>query len=133
MKKGFTLIELLVVIGIFGIILLIVVPSTIRILNSSIENTMKIQEKEVEDAAKLFLEDYCKTPLDSNKVCPLSKTMIDGIAYFNGELNLDTLVDNEYINDVSLRNNECIGKIIILNNEAKAYLKCGEAYTTEGY
>lgn len=133
MKKGFTLLELLVVVVLIAIILTIVVPSTIKILDSSIERTMEIQEKEVEDSAKVFLEDYCKTPIDKNKTCPLTRTMSNDIIYYNGEISLDTLVNNDYIDKVTIRSKNCVGRIVFTNNEPKAYLKCEDVYTTDGY
>ena len=133
MKKGFTLLELLAVIILIGFLLTIVVPSTIKILDSSIVNTMKIQEEEVESAAKIYLEDYCKTPIDSTKICTLNKSVTNGIVYYNGEVSLNTLISNKYIDQVSIRNKECEGRIVFTNSEPKAYLKCGDVYTTDGY
>ena len=133
MKKGFTLLELLVVIAIIGVLLIIVVPSTVKVLDSSIINTMEIQEEEVEDAARIYLEDYCKTPINNDKICTLSRTVTDGIVYYSGEISLDFLVNNNYIDEVSLRNKTCEGRIVFTNNEPKAFLKCGNIYTTEGY
>ena len=133
MKKGFTLLELLVVIAIIGVLLIIVVPSTVKVLDSSIINTMEIQEEEVEDASRIYLEDYCKTPINNDKICTLSRTVADGIVYYSGEISLDFLVNNNYIDEVSLRNKTCEGKIVFTNNEPKAFLKCGDIYTTEGY
>lgn len=133
MKKGFTLLELLVVIAIIGVLLIIVVPSTVKVLDSSIINTMEMQEEEVEDAARIYLEDYCKTPINNDKICTLSRTVTDGIVYYSGEISLDFLVNNNYIDEVSLRNKTCEGRIVFTNNEPKAFLKCGDIYTTEGY
>ena len=133
MKKGFTLLELLVVIAIIGVLLIIVVPSTVKVLDSSIINTMEIQEEEVEDAARIYLEDYCTTPINNDKICTLSRTVTDGIVYYSGEISLDFLVNNNYIDEVSLRNKTCEGRIVFTNNEPKAFLKCGDIYTTEGY
>ena len=133
MKKGFTLLELLVVIVLIGFLLVIVVPSTIKILDGSITNTMKIQEEEVENAAKIYLEDYCKTPIDGTKICTLNKSVTNGIVYYNGEVSLNTLISNKYIDQVSIRNKECEGRIVFTNSEPKAYLKCGDVYTTDGY
>ena len=133
MKKGFTLSELLAVVGLIGLLLVILVPSTIKILDNSIANTMKIQEEEVEEAAIMYLEDFCKTPIDNSKICTLSKTITDGIVYYNGEINLDVLVSNNYIDNITLRDQSCVGKVIISNNEAQAFLKCGDIYTTNGY
>ena len=133
MKKGFTLLELLVVIILIGFLLAIVVPFTIKILDGSVTNTMKIQEEEVENAAKIYLEDSCKTPLDNTKICTLNKSVTDGIVYYNGEISLSALINNNYIDQVSIRNKECEGRIVFTNNEPKAYLKCGDVYSTDGY
>ena len=133
MNKGFTLLELLVVIALLGVLLLIVVPSTIKILDGSIANTMKIQEEEVENAAKIYLEDYCKTPIDGTKMCPLSRSITNGVVYFNGEIILDTLVDNNYIDEVNVRSESCTGRIVFVDNEPDAFLSCGNVYTSEGY
>ena len=133
MKNGFTLIELLVVVGIIGLLLLIVIPSTIKIMDSSINNTMKIQENEIEDAAKLYLEDYCKTPIDDTKVCTLNKSLVDGIVSYNGEININILIENEYIGEVTLRDKTCIGRVIFTDSVPKVFLKCEDLYTSEGY
>ena len=133
MRKGFTLLELLVVIALLGVLLLIVVPSTIKILDGSIVNTMKIQEEEVENAAKIYLEDYCKTPIDGSKICPLSRTITDGVVYFNGEISLDVLVTANYIDEVSVRSENCVGRIVFVDNEPDAFLSCGSVYTSVGY
>lgn len=133
MKKGFTLIELLVVIALIALLLIIVVPSTIKVLDGGISNTMKIQEKEVADAAKMYLEDYCKSPLSHDIVCPFTKTITDGIIYYSGEVSLQTLVDNNYIQSVSIRNKDCVGRVVFVDSDPTAYLKCEDIYTTEGY
>ena len=133
MKNGFTLLELLVVIVLIGILLVIVVPSAVKILNDSVINTMKIQEEEIENAAKIYLEDYCKTPIDGTKVCSLKRSVVDDVVYYSGEISLSTLISNNYIDQISIRNKECDGRIVFTNNEPKVFLTCGDVYTTEEY
>ena len=64
MKKGFTLIELIAVMAIVGVLSIMIVPNVIKLLNGSMEDTMKITENEVVDAANLYVEDYCRNPIN---------------------------------------------------------------------
>lgn len=134
MKKGFTLLELLAVIGIIGMLALIIIPSTVKILNSSIDNTMKLQETEVENAAKLYIEDYCKTPISTTHICTLTKTISgSGIAVYSGTIDLNVLISDDYIDPISIRSANCIGRVVYSDSVPEAYLTCGTIYTTDGY
>ena len=71
-KNGFTLIELLVVIAIIALLILIAVPAALKIYNENVIKSMYIQEAQVKDAANLFVEDYCNSPIDQTMICPKS-------------------------------------------------------------
>ena len=127
--------ELLVVIAIISILMVITVPAVINILNKSTENTMHVQEKKVAEAGLLYLEDYCKTPINSSVVCPsyISANIIDNIVYYSGRIELETLINLEYINSVVVRGTRCEGYVLIDSNDGEGYLTCGDVYTTENY
>lgn len=121
-KRGFTLIEVLVVIALLGVLLLLVVPNLTKVFSKSVKNTMKIQENEMKDAGILYLEDFCKNPLP-NKECPNTITKGENKKY-NGYISLDDLVNNEYMDEVSLDGSKCKGCIIYTDNKAEAYITC---------
>ena len=64
-KKGFTLVEVIAVVAILALLAVIAVPNVVKLFNSGKNDTMTIQENQVLDAANLFLEDYCRNPMDS--------------------------------------------------------------------
>lgn len=129
-KYGFTLIELLGVIAILGILTMAVVPSVIKIYNNSIQKTMSIQESDVKNASKLFVEDYCTNPIDSTYICPST---------YKNEVNEEKYVclndlqsgTDKYIGSVTYKKEECTGVIVYTKdesgsyNESKTYLYCG--------
>lgn len=127
-KKAFTLTEILVVIALISILLMLIMPALTKVFNSSIENTMKIEEKEVKDAALLYLEDHCKSKINNNS-CP--PTIIRNQDYsYSGHITLEELKNKKYIEEVMLRKEKCIGCVIYTNDKAKSYLQCGETYQT---
>ena len=132
-KKGFTLVEVIIVVVIIGLLGVLVMPKISEIFGNSINKTMRIQENEVRDASILYLEDYCKNPIGTNK-CRLSK---NSDLTYSGELSLDILVSSEYIDPVSLQGALCTGCINFNRNEPTVYISCGEEgdeiYITEGY
>lgn len=127
-KKGFTLTEILVVIALIGVLLMFVMPNLINIFTGSVESTMKIQEQEIEDMALLYLEDFCRNKLPG-KICPSSITRNTDKSY-NGQINLKTLINEGYIDDVSVQGHDCNGCVVFTNSEPEAYLSCGEVYST---
>lgn len=129
-KKGFTLVEILAVIALIGILLLFVMPNLVDIFSNSVKSTMKVQESEIEDAALIYLEDYCKNKIGNN-VCPSTIKRNDNKKY-SGYVTLQTLINADYIDDISLQGNDCNGCVIYTDNKAEAYLTCdGNAYTTK--
>lgn len=67
-KNGFTLVELIAVIAIIAILTLMAVPAVLKIYNENVIKAMNVQENEVVNAANLFIEDYCNSPLDKSKI-----------------------------------------------------------------
>lgn len=130
MKKGFTLIELLAVIAIIGVLSVIVVPKVISILNDSLDKDMKIEENNIKDAAKLYIQDYC---LNGNDECPETFN----VAYYVclSDLQKKNSDGNKYLDIVKYKDDVCKG-VIVFDKEknytsAKTYLKCGDGYITD--
>ena len=128
-KRGFTLVELLAVIAIIGILATIGVTAVIKIYNDSIKKTMIVQENNVADASRSYLEDYCIDPLDGSYKCPSSYENNSDTRY----ICLSDLQDNEkgnYVSKVNYKNEECKGIIVFSKNDdgdynnAKTYLYC---------
>lgn len=128
-KRGFTLTEILVVIALIGVLLMFIMPNLIKIFSNSVKSTMKIQESEMKDAGVLYLEDYCKNPILDNS-CP-STIKRNSDKTYSGYISLQRLVSDDYIEEISLEGENCTGCVIYTSNKAKAYLVCGEDYSTE--
>jgi len=92
-KKGFTLTEILVVIALIGVLLLFVMPNLVKIFSNSVKSTMKVQEKEIEDAGHLYLDDYCKNKIGNN-TCPGTIKRGTNNKY-SGYIKLETLVNSD--------------------------------------
>ena len=139
-KKGFTLVELIAVIAIIGILAILVLPDIVEYFNETSDDTMKIQENQVLDAANLMIEDYCIHPINDTykSKCP----DIANTSGSNAYVCTYSIYDNGYIeNQIKFRNaSDCSGFVIydFSNNKysnGKAYLYCGENgidYKTEG-
>ena len=137
MKKGFTLVEILAVIAIIGMLSIMILPGVIKLFNDSIDDAMKVTENEVLDAANLYLEDFCRNPIDdthrSNCVDD-KKELDDTHVYFC----LSSLQGREMIKDVYYKESTPCKGIVIYEMDGykyknpKVYLYCGGIYTTEG-
>lgn len=86
MKKGFTLVEVLAVIIILGIISVIFIPNTIKILRENNLKIYKIKEQELIKAAETYAE------YDKNFVPPIE----GGFKY----ITMPQLVKGNYINKI---------------------------------
>lgn len=85
MKKGFTLIELLGVIVILGILVLVAFPPLL--------NQIKKSKSEIKESTKLLIIDAAKDYIEDNKN---NFDKIEGITYC---ININTLIENNYINE----------------------------------
>jgi len=119
-KNGFTLMELLAVIAIIGILVLLIVPNVLKTYNESIIKSLEVEEGVIVDAANIFLEDYCISPIDDDHSSQCPST------YKNDRyLALEDLKD--YITkELKYKGQKCNG-IVIYNEkkEGKTYLACG--------
>lgn len=129
MKKGFTLVELLVVIALIGFISIIIVPKVISIFNDSLDKDIKIEENNIKDAAKLYIQDYC---INSEEECPETFK----VAYYIclSDLQKKNSDGNKYLDVVKYKDDVCKGAIVFDKEKnytsAKTYLKCGNEYVT---
>ena len=127
-KRGFTLVEILTVIAIIAILSLIVLPNFIGSFNDAKRKAMITQENEVVDAAKLFLEDYCKHPLSQNKgqcsVYSLNTSQTD-LKYTC----LSVLQATNYIDPILSQGSTCSGFVVYEKDYTnhKTYLHCGDS------
>lgn len=128
-KKGFSLTEIVVVISLISILLLFTMPSLIKIFSNNFSSAMEIQENELKEAGLLYLEDYCKNPLGS-RVCP--STILKGANNkYSGYIKLSELVNDDYIEEISIQGVNCNGCVIFENNKATSYLICEDEYSTK--
>ena len=146
-KKGFTLTEMLAVVAIMAIFAGFAMTNFLGVFDTNLKKTMQIQENNVADAAKLYMQDYCLSPVDSSLTCPLNNStnkQIDanGFVYYVGTLCLSHVIEAGYIDSVHTnRDTECNGYVKITADSNgimnyKSYLYCGEngnAYKTDGY
>lgn len=126
-KNGFTIMEFLAVIALIGILVLLVMPNVIKTYNKSIDKAIEIEEKNILDAAKIYIEDYCLSQLDSSYKCP--ETFNEYPKY----ITLDDLYDVDLITKtIKYKDVNCCGIVVFDdNNEGKTYLTCGTQYYTD--
>lgn len=104
-EKGFTLVEVLAVMIILGLLMLLVVPSINKLMKDNDEKKYSTYERMMEEYAAVY-------PDKSLTVIKLSK------------------LDN--VDEVQ---NNCTGYVEVDRsaNDYKAYIKCGDKYTTTGF
>ena len=131
-KNGFTLIELLVVIAIIALLILIAVPAALKIYNENVIKSMYIQEAQVKDAANLFVEDYCNSPIDQTMICPKSYStpVNDKKTVCLQDLQNSS---NKYIGTIKYKGSDCKGYVTYYYDSKlgtyenpKTYLFCGK-------
>ena len=134
-KKGFTLVEIIAVIALIAVVMIIIAPNLIKTLGDSTTKAMKIQEKEVAEAGLLYLEDHCKNPIDGKKCIGAYNNPfhLNSDYTYTGQVTLEMLINEKYIEPVELSGETCKGCIYIEHNDPNVYVKCGEKYETEGY
>ena len=158
-KKGFTLIELLGAIAILAILTLIALPNVIKLFNKSLEETMKIQENQVLDAANLFRNDNCgrnamsseakeacSKMINSNKVGEsqvfVCLKTVQGKDDSFRDLDESVVKVKEYVGKVLAKGSVNCDGIVLYDyddnlgsfSNGKTYLVCeGDTYQTAGY
>lgn len=90
-KKGFTLVEIIAIVAILAILVIIAAPNVMKLFREGREKTMTIQENEVLDAAKLYLEDYCRNPISSSYLKECNDNRYE--LFLFGDVNNDSNVD----------------------------------------
>lgn len=138
-KAGFTLVELLATIALLSILIVFVVPKIYSYIQTGTNKALELQEKNVEDAAKIFLEDYCKSPITLAHATQCTKLLnkeitSSGFATFEGTLKLSFLIEKDYIDPVTFKKNSCDDTSYIefkTDDTIKAYLKCGDIKTSD--
>ena len=130
-KRGFTLVELLVVIAIIGIISLLVLPNFITRFRTAKNTAMITQENEVVDAAKLFIEDFCRHPLKEHKGQCSTYSLNTSVSNKKYTC-LSTLQEYKYMQDIISQGETCVGFVVYDKDysEYKSYIQCGEGYKT---
>lgn len=112
-KKGFTLVEIIAIVAILAILVIIAAPNVMKLFKEGKEKTMTIQENEVLDAAKLYIEDYCRNPISSSYLqeCNDNRYELFLFGDVNNDGNLSILDKVRF--DKHLENNGVIDKAII--------------------
>lgn len=137
MKKGFTLVEILAVIAIIAMLSVMILPGVINLFNGAMVDSMKVSENEILDAANLYIEDYCRNPIDDDyrSKCNEDKKVIsESKVYFC----LSTLQGRKIIKEVYYKESTSCRGVITYDVEnykysnPKVYLFCDEDYMTEG-
>lgn len=90
-KKGFTLVEIIAIVAILAILVIIAAPNVMKLFREGKEKTIVIQENEVLDAAKLYLEDYCRNPISSDYLQECNDNKYE--LFLFGDVNNDSNVD----------------------------------------
>ena len=128
-KKGFTLVELLAVIAIVAVLGTVAVIASVKIYNDNIKKSMIVQENNVAEVSRTYLEDYCLDPLDDTYKCPESYENNTETKY----ICLSDLQDNvkgNYVTKVNYKKKDCKGIITFSKNNdgeyvnSKTYLYC---------
>ncbi len=134
-KNGFTLIELIAAIAIIAVITLMVVPNVISIFNKSKRSILDTQISNIKDASLLYVNDFCKYPLNGNG-CPVSYDTGRFICLSEIQSPTSTTNSTGYIGTISYSGNECKGVSVISEvsgiTSSSVYLKCGSEYFPEG-
>lgn len=126
-KNGFTLIELLAVIALLAMLVIFVVPNIFQYIRRGENSLLSLQEKNVEDAAQLYLEDFCKNPINYNFRCPLNHVDENNLRKYFGSLKVDELLYEQYIENVSFKEKDCSEYSYVTydkNGKITAYLCC---------
>lgn len=144
MKNGFTLIELIAVISIIAVLSIMIIPRVVDSLNEATDTSMIISENEILDAASLYLEDYCRNPIDDEyrSHCNTDRHLVTieeggepkDKAYFC----LSTLQGRGIIKETYYKETTSCKGIVMYDYQPgkytnpKVYLYCEDDYTTEG-
>ncbi len=133
--NGFTFIEILLTITLLSAITLIVVPAAYNYFVKSKTAVMKVQEKHVSDATKVYIEDTCLNPISEDTDCLINfERDTDGFKVYSDVIDVQTIIDEGYISSIELNDTGCSGYIVIEEtSNVTTYLRCGTEYITTGY
>lgn len=128
-NKGFTLVELLAVIAILGIIVAMIAPNILGTFRKAKDGTMYIEENDVLDAAKLYVQYYCEHPIGSDYICVNTYKKSTSSGY----VCLDKLQDAGLIDEILYSDIPCIGVVKFYEDKTptKTFLKCVDPDTNE--
>ena len=149
-KNGFTLMELLAVIAVLAVLATLVIPNVFKSYNDSLIKKMAIEEKNLQDASDIYLEEHCISPLYYGGVrytCPSTYDNYTKVGFIClSELQhpvsfVGTLSENDqndsYIGEIKFKDTLCTGYVSYTKDGKvtikKAYLDCGSEYQTAGY
>ncbi|MEG2457900.1 MAG: prepilin-type N-terminal cleavage/methylation domain-containing protein [Bacilli bacterium] len=135
-KSGFTLTEILVVVAIIAVLTGITFPISLKLLNDSTNKTLKLQTEEIVSSTRLLIEENCKNSFNTSVSCPIELTplSVNNIVKYSGNITLDTLINNKFIDPIKIRGEQCSANIKVNGNDIGVLLTCNKySYQTDNY
>ena len=123
------------VLAILAVLVLFAVPNILNVYNTSIDDTMRVQEQEMVDAANLFIQDSCgRNALNNDRKGICSAAISGNKAYFT----TNVVVKYGYTETINHRGSGVCDGFIEYNyspdtgrfSDGKTYIYCGDTYFT---